>query len=175
GKVPALDIGSKILVESLDICDYLDETYPEPKLYPEDPQARTRDIELIKKFDKVIQQYYATVRNTQNKSLEKYTEGILSLLEEYENELASRGDFFGGTEPGMVDYMIWPWAERAAVIDLTYGQKIPIPEGKIPHIRTWCENMKKLDVIKATIISNDRHYNMMKVYQSGGPVDYDNL
>lgn len=75
----------------------------------------------------------------------------------------------------MVDYMIWPWAERAGVIDLTYGQKLPLPEDKISHIRAWCENMKKLDVIKSTVITNERHYNMLKIYQSGETVDYDSL
>ncbi|GJQ70877.1 GstO2 [Trypoxylus dichotomus] len=174
-KVPALDIGSEILVESLDICDYLDEAYPEPPLYPQDPQAKARDKELIKKFDNVIGEYYAAVRSIQNKSLAEYAEALLSLLEEYENELSTRGTFFGGKEPGMVDYMIWPWAERAGVIDLTYGQKIPIPENKISRIRTWCESMKKLDAIKATIISKERHYNMMKLYVSGEPIDYDSL
>lgn len=85
------------------------------------------------------------------------------------------GDFFGGSEPGMVDYMIWPWAERAGVIDLEFGEKLPIPENKITHILKWCNNMKKLDAIEATLVSNERQYNLMQAYKSGNPVDYDSL
>lgn len=71
--------------------------------------------------------------------------------------------------------MIWPWVERVEVIDLMYGQKLPIPEDNIIHIRKWCDNMKKLDLIKSITISAERHCNIMKLYVSGDPVDYDSL
>ena len=40
--VPALDTGSGILTQSLAICEYLEETVPEPPLLPADPLARAR-------------------------------------------------------------------------------------------------------------------------------------
>jgi maleylpyruvate isomerase len=40
GLIPALDIGGKVLSQSLAIIEYLDETYPSPPLLPEDPIAR---------------------------------------------------------------------------------------------------------------------------------------
>ena len=38
----------------------------------------------------------------------------------FETELKNRGTaFFGGNEnPGMLDYMIWPWFERAEIVPL---------------------------------------------------------
>jgi maleylpyruvate isomerase len=40
GLVPALEAGSDVLTQSLAICEYLEETYPEPPLLPADPVKR---------------------------------------------------------------------------------------------------------------------------------------
>lgn len=42
GLVPALNVGGHVLTQSLAICEYLDEVYPEPALLPSDPVARAR-------------------------------------------------------------------------------------------------------------------------------------
>ncbi|HEU0223325.1 MAG TPA: glutathione S-transferase N-terminal domain-containing protein, partial [Paracoccaceae bacterium] len=40
--VPALQVGDKVLTQSLAIIEWLDETYPEPPLLPADKDARAR-------------------------------------------------------------------------------------------------------------------------------------
>ena len=40
GRVPALDLGGRILVQSPAILEYLEETHPQPPLLPRDPLAR---------------------------------------------------------------------------------------------------------------------------------------
>lgn len=42
GRVPALDTGEAVLIQSPAILEYLDEVYPEPPLLPSDPVARAR-------------------------------------------------------------------------------------------------------------------------------------
>lgn len=42
GRVPALDVGEAVLVQSLAIIEYLDETCPRPPLLPADPLGRAR-------------------------------------------------------------------------------------------------------------------------------------
>jgi glutathione S-transferase len=42
GVVPALDHDSRIVIESSLICEYLDDTFPAPRLIPVDPFARAR-------------------------------------------------------------------------------------------------------------------------------------
>lgn len=38
-------------------------------------------------------------------------------LSTFEKELGNReGPFFGGSKPGMLDFMIWPWCERADIL-----------------------------------------------------------
>jgi len=51
GLVPSLELdGGSVLTQSLAICDYLDEVYPEPPLLPADPLARAR----VRAFAQVI-------------------------------------------------------------------------------------------------------------------------
>lgn len=75
---------------SVNITDYLEETYPEPKLYPENSKAKEHDKLLIQKFNKVIQSYYVIIYDKQ-KPLSNRINALLPLLEEYDKELNSRG------------------------------------------------------------------------------------
>jgi maleylacetoacetate isomerase/maleylpyruvate isomerase len=42
GRVPSLDLGNDILIQSPAILEYLEEAYPEPPLLPKDPVERSR-------------------------------------------------------------------------------------------------------------------------------------
>ena len=42
GLVPALEVDDTLLIQSLPIIEYLDETYPEPPLLPSDAKGRAR-------------------------------------------------------------------------------------------------------------------------------------
>jgi glutathione S-transferase len=51
GKVPILKIDNRLLSESQAICEYLDETNPEPRLMPRDPDTRYEVRRLCAWFD----------------------------------------------------------------------------------------------------------------------------
>ena len=51
GKVPVLKIDGLLLTESAAICEYLEETRPEPPLMPSDPKARAEVRRLMHWFD----------------------------------------------------------------------------------------------------------------------------
>lgn len=114
GQTPALGLtneqGNPFIGESLIVADYLDEKYPERKLYPEDPLAKANDRLLLERFNKVIiASYVAAGIMSGTGALKTITDG----LDEFEAELKKRNTkFFGGDQPGMLDYMIWPWFER---------------------------------------------------------------
>jgi glutathione S-transferase len=51
GKVPVLRMDALVLSDSQAICEYLDETIPEPRLMPRDPEARYEVRRLCAWFD----------------------------------------------------------------------------------------------------------------------------
>jgi glutathione S-transferase len=51
GKVPVLRLDGRVLSESQAICEYLDETVPEPRLIPREPEARYEVRRLCAWFD----------------------------------------------------------------------------------------------------------------------------
>jgi pyrimidodiazepine synthase len=105
GKVPAIDTGSEVLVESLDISDYLDEKYPDNPLYPKDPEAKKRDQELIQKISPLTGTFYKCVSKQGDKSVEDWAKEFTPHLDIFETELSARGTaYFGGDKPAMVTF-----------------------------------------------------------------------
>lgn len=51
GKVPVLKIDGMTLAESTPICEYLEEAYPDPQLYPRDREGRFEVRRLVAWFD----------------------------------------------------------------------------------------------------------------------------
>lgn len=52
-------------------------------------------------------------------------ESIVNGLQTFEHELIDRRtQFFGGNKPGMLDFMIWPWCERADILRLFGNQHL---------------------------------------------------
>lgn len=101
--MPALDTGSKIIVESLDICDYLDEQYPDPPLYPAEPAARDQEKELIKKLGPLTGIFSKLLFSGADKTPQEWLDEFAPHLEVFEEELEKRGTtFFGGEKPNMV-------------------------------------------------------------------------
>jgi len=51
GKVPILRVDGRLLAESAAICEYIEETNPEPPLMPKDPEGRFEARRLVAWFD----------------------------------------------------------------------------------------------------------------------------
>ncbi len=51
GKVPVLKMGSRTMSDSTAICEYLDETHPNPPLFPRNAEARCEARRLVGWFD----------------------------------------------------------------------------------------------------------------------------
>lgn len=62
-------------------------------------------------------------------------DAMLDNLDLFEKELKSRGSkFFGGDQPAMLDYMIWPWFERLELFGLLGGDKLQIPKARFSRL-----------------------------------------
>lgn len=107
------------LIESLVICDYLDEKYPNNPLHSKDPLQKARDRVLIERFNAFIAPYYRIIMNHKTDGAPGAIKELITALDVFEEELKKRGTkFYGGPTPGMLDYMIWPWCERTGMVKL---------------------------------------------------------
>ncbi|KAG6461198.1 hypothetical protein O3G_MSEX012477, partial [Manduca sexta] len=133
-KIPVLEIptdhGDRYLFESVVICDYLDEKYPRNPLHSKDPYVKAQDRLLIERFNELIKG-----------SLECFdtnfafgSEQIMQTLDIFEKELATRETtYFGGSRPGMLDYMIWPWVERLYLLRCVNERKFDEKRNLFPN------------------------------------------
>ena len=107
GKVPVLDEDGWVLPESAVIGEYLNERYPEPPLWPDDPGERAAGRLLVFRFEDFSKPYYA---------LRRGEEGAGRLFEE---ELAALDallagmPWLSGRAFGLADIAFLPWLLRA--------------------------------------------------------------
>lgn len=96
------------------ICDYLDETYPDPPLYPSDPWAKGWDRCLIEIFNvKVTGNYYKIYSKPTDKAVFKeIADAVNQGLQIFEDELAKRGSkYFFGNQPGKIHLLAFKFGE----------------------------------------------------------------
>jgi glutathione S-transferase len=53
-EVPVLREGERVIAGSARIVEHLEETFPEPRLYPADPALRQRALEIQRRFDEEV-------------------------------------------------------------------------------------------------------------------------
>lgn len=82
--------------------------------------------------------------------------------------------YFGGNNPGMADYMIWPWAERLPLIKLLHQGELPSLDS-FPRLQTWYNNMLTQKPVQATQFKPEVHFKLVQLYRGNGPVDYDQV
>lgn len=140
GKVPALQLVNEpnepFLVESLMICEYLDEKYPDVKVYPRDPLEKAETKIWIDRFAPIAGIFYRLVyeQNTEEVS-DKLLDDLYAALRPFEDELERRGtQYFGGKKPNIFDYAIWPWFERVGVLSSIVGDKYQFDHHNFPKL-----------------------------------------
>ena len=134
GLVPALEVDDTLLIQSLPIIEYLDETYPEPPLLPSDAKGRARvralaamvacDIHPINNLR--VLRYLLRPLGHDEAAVETWynhwiAEGF-GALERLLAEGGRTGRFCHGDTPGLADIVLVPQvfnANRYQSLDLT--------------------------------------------------------
>lgn len=131
GFVPALDIGGgRVLTQSLAIIEWLDATYPQPRLIPVDPLARAdamaqalliaADIHPLNNL-RVLRALEARFGVDEGVKADWYRHWIVegfTALEAMAVAKASAGPFLAGTAPGIADVMLVPQMYNARRFDV---------------------------------------------------------
>jgi maleylacetoacetate isomerase len=134
-RVPALALDGDVLVQSLAIIEYLDETHPEPPLLPRDPLARAKvravaqivacDIHPLNKSGTLA--YLRGPLGQDDKAVEAwYAHWVITGFEAIE-ALIRPGPFAFGTKPGLADLCIVPQVYNA--------RRFKVPLDAFPRIR----------------------------------------
>ncbi|MGD9614905.1 MAG: maleylacetoacetate isomerase [Alphaproteobacteria bacterium] len=125
GLVPALDDNGRVLIQSLPIIEYLDETYPEPPLLPRDAagRARVRALAAIVACDihplnnlRILRYLHRTLGQDEAALAAWYNHWIAEGFSAIEALLAAdsrTGRFCHGDAPGLADIALVPQVVNA--------------------------------------------------------------
>ncbi|XP_069467848.1 glutathione S-transferase omega-1-like [Ambystoma mexicanum] len=148
GLVPVLETSKgEIVYESAIACDYLDEAYPGKKLTPSDPLEKAQQKMLLEHFSKLYPfMYRMLMAKRKGEDISEMKADFKNQLLELEEVLVSKKTpYFGGESVSMIDYMMWPWFERAE----PFGVQDCLKD--TPKITCWIELMKDDPAVQATI------------------------
>jgi maleylacetoacetate isomerase len=120
GLVPALEIDRQVLIQSLPIIEYLDETHPEPPLLPDDPAGRARvrglaaivacdihpinNLRVLRYLQRPLGHDHASIETWYNHWIAEGFAALEHLLADDDRT----GRFCHGDRPGLADVALVP-------------------------------------------------------------------
>ncbi|XP_038678353.1 glutathione S-transferase U7-like [Tripterygium wilfordii] len=160
-KVPVLLHNGKPISESRIILEYIDETWKNNPILPQDPYERATARfwgEVID--DKILMGAWKAVRS-ENEEQKQAIEELHRSLKLLEKELDEK-DFFGGDRVGYVDIVAfviahWLWAfQEAAEVEL-------IAEEKFPVLCKWSRKLLEIQVVDECHPPRGKHVDYYRV------------
>ncbi len=154
GKVPVLKHGGYTIWDSLAICEYLSEIFPDRRLWPADLHARTyaRSIsaEMHSGFQNLRQNMPMNCRLSRPgygriPDVDRDIERIVAIWTECRRRFGSKGDFLFGTF-GIADAMYAPVASRFKTYGVTFNGVVQGYVNTImdlPSMKEWYDSARK--------------------------------
>ncbi|CAG2118075.1 unnamed protein product, partial [Medioppia subpectinata] len=155
GQLPIIEFGpdNKVLYESLIVCQFLDEAYPETRpLQPRDPYEKARDRVFIESFSNLWAP--ASRPFFMSPDLSTNWPQIVTGFKMLDNLLADKRGankfLSGATQPGLVDYMIWPSIERLPLfVDIAGHNGADYLRRELPTVNHYREQMSGDTTVKS--------------------------
>jgi len=141
GLVPTIQYNGQPLYESMIICEFLEELYPDnqSKLLPADPYARAQVrvwVDYIGKF--VVPSYFrlfqARTPETQQAAVDDFSAALRVFADK------AQGPYFMGEEFGLADIAILSWITRDYILEQHRGFS---REGVSSKFKAYAENLEK--------------------------------
>ncbi|KAH8113513.1 glutathione-S-transferase [Phellopilus nigrolimitatus] len=155
GLVPAIEYSGKALYESLILCEFLEDAYPQhaPHLLPADPYERANVRLWLDHISKVFMPAFFRLLQSQEKDKQDAArEDLYKAL----GQLAEKrqGPYFLGAQLSLVDVAIAPWAVRDYILaeNRAYRRE-DVPNGW----KEWAELLEKRESVLRTV-SDKEHY-----------------
>ncbi|KAA8528329.1 hypothetical protein F0562_035684 [Nyssa sinensis] len=158
-KVPVLIHDGKPLAESLMILEYIDETWKQSPLFPQDPFERAMQRFWAKFADEKCAMAMLATFHQVGEEQERAAKEAQEHLKTLESVLEGK-HFFGGETIGFVDIAaawIGCWAR---IVEEIVGIKL-IDEEKVPLLNAWFQDVLEVPIIKECVPPRDKllvHY-----------------
>nr|QUF59392.1 glutathione S-transferase GSTO1-1 [Brachionus angularis] len=166
GQVPCLQLDEKrVIPESLIVSEYLDQTYPENKLIPTDPYTIAVHKLIVEEFSKIVTNFYKFLMGGDQDAAKAMLDGLERFQAKREQ------NYYGGSKPAFVDYMIWPWIERLEY--LTKYRNLDLDRTRFAKLHDYIERMHQLPAVKTTHIPAEKFQQFFSFYLAGQDPDYD--
>ncbi len=164
-RVPVLEVGDVAIRESSAICDWIEETYPEPSLWPADPAQRAAARGLMRWVDDELSvPFFLSVRleafglgpTDHPDAVQHLRERLSKRWKPLEGMLAKTDGtwLMGGDEPTMTDLAAMPLAVRLPA----WRSELEPSADEYPRVAAW------LDALRA-------HPVAVEVDRAGDPVE----
>ncbi|EPQ55206.1 glutathione-S-transferase [Gloeophyllum trabeum ATCC 11539] len=153
GLVPAIEYKGKALYESLIICEFLEEAYPDhtPHLLPSDPFERAIvRLQLDHVSKAILPAFFRTLQAQEKDKQEAGLQELYSGLRQLAQKV--KGPYFLGEQFSLVDVAIAPWAVRDYILAEHRGYK---REDVGNGWKEWAEKLESRDSLVKT---SSQHY-----------------
>ncbi|KAI3949077.1 hypothetical protein MKW92_030840 [Papaver armeniacum] len=152
-KIPVLVHNGKPVAESLVIIEYIDETWKQNPIFPEDPYEKAQARFWAKFADDKCQPSIFNAFLKQGEEMEKAVKEARENLKTL--EMGLKGKFFGGEKIGFADVAIgWiPFWTR--ITEEIVGVKL-VDEENMPLLNAWFDDVLDVDILKERLPPRDK-------------------
>ncbi|XVF56688.1 hypothetical protein PTKIN_Ptkin06aG0140800 [Pterospermum kingtungense] len=152
-KVPVLVHNGKPISESLVILEYIDETWKQNPILPEDPLEKARERFWAKFNDEKLLPSIWGAFTKEGKEREEAIAAAVENLKFVEEELKGK-KFFGGEKIGLADLAFGWLAYLICVFDEVTGFKIV--DERYPLLLAWMQEFSQLPIAKDNCPPHDK-------------------
>ncbi|PIA51966.1 hypothetical protein AQUCO_01000086v1 [Aquilegia coerulea] len=160
-KVPVLVHNGKPLAESLVILEYIEETWKQNPLLPEDPYDKAVARFWAKFADDKCKIAIFTVFSTVGEEQQKAAKEARQILKTFETGL--KGKFFGGETIGFVDIAAGWLAYWIRMIEEITGINL-VEKDSTPLLSDWFQNFLNVEVVKERLPPRDELLEKTKIF-----------
>ncbi|XP_028778919.1 probable glutathione S-transferase [Neltuma alba] len=152
-KVPVLVHRGKPISESIVILEYIEETWPQPPLLPQDPYDRAMARFWIKSAEEKSSAF-VSFYVAQGEEFEKAAKEAKQALKILEEQAIGESKYFAGNEIGLIDLVIGWIALSFGEIEEAVGVKV-MNARDFPRLLAWIQNFRAHPAIKASLPNHD--------------------
>ncbi|KAI3961326.1 hypothetical protein MKX01_007040 [Papaver californicum] len=161
-KIPVLVHNGKPIAESLVIIEYIDETWKQNPIFPEDPYEKAQARFWAKFADEKCQPSIFNAFLKEGEELEKAMKEARENLKSL--EMGLKGKFFGGEKIGFADVAIgWiPFWTR--ITEEIIGVKL-VDEENMRLLNAWFEDILDVEILKERLPPRDKTLAHCKMFR----------